>query len=97
LARKTGARLHQTAKGLAATVIMKKPERSSGLRGVHCYEGKWSAVISRDGYRRYLGRFDSKEEAAALTTRLPSFGLKKRLIENINSESHSPRVSSKFL
>jgi hypothetical protein len=39
-------------------------ENKSGFRGVTFLRGKWQAIIRKNGYANYLGRFDTPEEAS---------------------------------
>lgn len=61
-------RLYHARRKLAAAVehdYRKHNEPERRFRGVHKSANKWKAVITRDGRSRYLGLFDTPEEAAA--------------------------------
>lgn len=44
----------------------RRPWGRSGIRGVHWDRGKWVACVRHDGKTVNLGRFDTKEAAAAV-------------------------------
>ena len=41
----------------------KNKNNTSGVKGVYCYKGKWSAEITVNRKKHYLGRFDSIQYA----------------------------------
>jgi hypothetical protein len=38
---------------------------TSGFKGVYCVKGRWLALVTHEGQRQTIGRFDTAEEAAA--------------------------------
>ena len=60
--RKSNLRLCDRKQNKANTGIIST--NTSGYKGVSLHKGKWQASIRIDGRLRYLGRYETKEEAA---------------------------------